>query len=115
MFDGANKAVNLTSGQKARIGQITAKYDAAQRTLTEKAAGASKAFRAALMAEKYDVKNVKRLAAAAEKAESAVVSARIDEWTQLRSVLKARQISECDKMMGRGGPGHQSGGRGGPR
>jgi Spy/CpxP family protein refolding chaperone len=107
MLDRLSGTLQLTKSQSAKLKQVTAKNDKTLRPLTQKAAEASKALRSAVLASKYDARKVKDLASKAQKAEAAVVNASIDEWTQIRAILKPDQAARLQKAISRGpsGPG----------
>lgn len=91
--------LELTDDQVAQLTSIIEKCDGATRPLMQKAAEANKALREALYAKDYSAQKVKDLAAAAQKAEGAVLTARIDQWTQVRAVLTAEQIEKMQGFM----------------
>jgi Spy/CpxP family protein refolding chaperone len=111
MVDHMAQTLKLTKSQAAKVKRITAKSDRTMRSLMQKAANANQSLRKALLASKYDLRKVRDLAAEAERSEAAVVSAGIDEWTQIRAILTAGQAAKLQGMMsmpprpGRGGPG----------
>lgn len=86
--------LGLTDEQVTKLTAAMTKSQESINSLAQTAATATKALGAALVASEYDAQKVKELAAAAEKAEAAVVSARIDEWTQIRSILTADQAKQ---------------------
>lgn len=97
-IDHVAESLGLTEDQTTKLKATLTKCDESMRSLSQKAADATKAFRDALVASEYDEQNVKNLAATAEKAEAAIISARIDEWTQIRSVLTADQTKKLQEM-----------------
>jgi hypothetical protein len=109
--DRMAKTLQISSVQKVKIKKITDKSNVEITTLSKKSSTATKAFSSALMATPYNAKTVKNLALAAEKAEAAVVNAKVNEWSQIRSILSATQIKNLQKMAtmrpssGQGGPG----------
>lgn len=103
------ETLQLTDDQATRLKAAITKYEEPTRLLSQKAADATKAFRDALLASDYSVQKVKDLAEAAEKAEDAVISARIDEWTQIRSILTADQAKKLQDMQ-RPGQGNRPAG-----
>ena len=110
------ETLGLTEDQTAKIEKITAENGDTVRSLSEKSADASKALHDALLAADFDAQKVKDLAAAAQKAEAAVVSASIDEWIQIRAILttdQARGLLETMSMRGPG-PGQRPAGPRGP-
>jgi Spy/CpxP family protein refolding chaperone len=99
MIDHLSDALSLTDDQATKLNKIITNGDETIRTLTQKSADASKSLRTAVMASKFDVQKVKDLAAAAQKAEAAVISASIDEWVQIRNVLTTDQVEKLQEMM----------------
>ena len=93
-IESSADTLGLTDEELTSLKATVSKADETLTSLTQKASSATKALREALMATEYDAQKVKDLAAAAEKAEAAVISARIDEWTQLRAILTADQITK---------------------
>jgi Spy/CpxP family protein refolding chaperone len=97
--------LQLTEEQMARLKSILTESEKQLMSLRQKAADASQALRQAILAEKYDADKVKRLAAEAQKAESAVLESEIQTWAQIRQVLTAEQVNKLQGMFGRwGGP-----------
>jgi Spy/CpxP family protein refolding chaperone len=99
MMDHIAQALELTKSQSARVKTITAKNERSMRSLMQKCSDASGALRKGLLASKYDPRRVRDLAAAAERAEAAVVSAGIDQWTQIRAILTAKQASKLQSVL----------------
>jgi len=112
MFERMATTLQLTTDQSAKLKDVTTKCDAAMLPLTTKLMDATRALRTAVTGTTYDVKTVKSLAAAAEKAEADCIAACIDEWTQIRSILTSDQAAQLQGMTMRPGPGGP-GGRGG--
>lgn len=112
MLDRMADALQLTEDQMTKLRTAMTKSDEAMRPLSRSAADSSRALRDALMAPEFNAQKVKDLAATAEKAEAALVSARIDEWAQIRSILTADQAKQLQGMMTmqRPGPGQRPGG-----
>ena len=83
------------------------KNDKSIRSLAQKAAEAARAVHEAVLASSYDAQNVKDLAAKAQTAEAEVVTASIEAWTQIRSILTEDQASALKDAMSalRRGPG----------
>lgn len=92
-------ALRLSKDQTAKLTKITSANEKKIRSLEQAAANASKALRASLLGSKYNAKNSRALAAKAEKAEAALISADIDEWTQIHSILTAKQAAQLQKVM----------------
>ena len=99
MVDRLAATLGLTKDQTAQLKKITADNDKKISALQQTAAKATQALRAAVLATKYDAKNVKALALKADKAESAVINASIDAWTQIRAILTAKQSAGLEKAM----------------
>ncbi len=99
MIDRVADTLQLTQDQATKLKAAMTKCEETTLSLSQKAADATKALRDALLAPTYDAQKVKDLAAAAEKAEAALVSARIDEWTQIRSILTADQVKKLQEAM----------------
>lgn len=107
MVDRLTQPLQLTKAQTAKLNKIVAGNEKKMRSLREVASKSSQALHASLLAVKYSAKNVKNLSIKAEKAEAALISASIDEWTQIRSILTSKQSANLQKVMGahRPGPG----------
>lgn len=97
-IDRASEALGLTDDQTTKLKAAVSDSELSIHSLSQKSADATRSLHDALMASDYDAQKVKNLAAAAEKAEAAVISARIDEWTQVRSVLTADQSKGLQGM-----------------
>ncbi len=104
-FDRMVEPLQLTDDQSAKLKNVTAKGDKDISSLTKKAAESSKALRAAVLSSDFDVARVKTLAATAQKAEAAIVSASIDEWAEIRSILNPDQARQLQGMMDEQHPG----------
>jgi len=104
------KDLSLTSDQLTKLQEAMKKADETIKPLSEKSAERSKAVREALMASTYDARNVAALAELAVKAEAAIVTARLDEWTQIRSILTADQVTKLKEKMSAQRPGGGAGG-----
>ncbi|MHB0997622.1 MAG: Spy/CpxP family protein refolding chaperone [Armatimonadota bacterium] len=113
-LDGMAQGLKLSASQKSKLKGILTKSEKSIQPLREKASKATQALRTALMATKYDANKVKSLAAAAEKAEAAIVSANISTWSQIRSVLTADQIKMMQAPMRPAGMRGPGGGQFGP-
>jgi len=113
MVDGMASELQLTRDQVTKLKSSLTKYEKTLEPLQARAAQASQALRSALFAANYNAANVKTLAAKAEKAEAGVISASIDAWTQVRSVLRADQAGKLQGLMTRR-PGMPRAGFGGP-
>ena len=113
MLDNYAQMFNLSAGQKTKMKSIITKHEKSMITLRKNASAANQALRKALLAPKYDAGKVKSLAAAAEKAEAAIVSANINTWSQIWGVLTAEQIKKMNALMPMPRPG-QGGGQFGP-
>ncbi|MEN6520684.1 MAG: periplasmic heavy metal sensor [Armatimonadota bacterium] len=99
MIDHMSKTLKLTKTQTAKLKKIAADGDKTLRPLRSSAAKSSNALRSAMLASKYNSKNVKIIAAKAEKAEAKIVTASIDTWTRMRLVLTASQSAKLQKAM----------------
>jgi Spy/CpxP family protein refolding chaperone len=104
-----NESAPLTDDQMSKIKYAISKNRDTLRPLQQKSVEASRALRAAVLSSAYDPANVKTLAAAAEKAEADVVSASIDAWTNIRSILTADQAAKLQELMERPQPGRGQG------
>lgn len=99
MIDHMAKTLQLTKDQTAKLKKIAAESDKTLQPLQSSASKSSQALRSAILASKYNAKNVKDLAAKAEKAEAKVVTASIDIWTRIRLVLTASQSAKLRESM----------------
>jgi len=105
MLDRLAETLQLSAAQLTKLKEIAAKSDQTVRTLSQKAAEASKAVRTSLFASDFDAQKVKDLAATAQTAEAAIISASIDEWAQIRANLSADQAAKLQELMSMRGPG----------
>ena len=107
MIDRMADTLKLKPAQSAKLKKAIAKSDATLQPLREEAGKLSQALRAAVLAPKYSAKTVKDLAAKADKAESKLIAASIDEWTKIRAVLTASQLAKLQNATSGGawGPG----------
>ena len=105
MFDHLSETLQLTDDQAAKLKAAGAQNEATIRPLAQKAAEATQAVHAAVLASSYDAQNVKDLAAKAEKAEAEVVAASIEAWTQIRSILTDDQVTALKAAMSAPRPG----------
>lgn len=106
------QALGLTQDQITKLKDLAQKGDETMPPLMKAVGESCKAFRDALTAPEFDTEAVAKLAATAEKNEAAVVTARIAEWAQIRTILTADQIAKLQEMMSAPPPG--PGGPGGP-
>ncbi len=114
MLDRLADALALTEDQAAQLKDVLEASDATIPPLVETAGESCKALREALFATDYDAAQVAELATKAESAEAAIVTASIDVWTQIRSILRADQIAALQEVMSAPPPGPRPGGRPGP-
>ncbi len=105
MIDHMVPALHLSKDQTAKLKKIVSTNGKKMRSLEQSAANASRALHASLLSSKYSAKNTKALAAKAEKAEAALIAASIDEWTQIHSVLTAKQSAALQRAMPAERPG----------
>ena len=91
--------LSLTDEQAESLKEVVKESESNMQTLTKKASEASQALKNALYASEYDATKVKSLATTAQTAEAAIVTARIDVWTQIRSILSASQVSKLKELM----------------
>ena len=114
MIDRMGQTLKLTSSQTAKLKKISAANTKKIDSLQQAAEKSSQSLRSAMLASKYNSKNIKSLAAKAEKAEAAVVNANIDEWTQIRSILTASQLTKLKSTISAARPGPGAGPAGPP-
>ena len=98
-FDIAGDRLQLTADQKQKIKDIMDKATQASRPLVEKSAQANDALKTALFTPGKDAASIQSLANDAEKAEDAIISADLDTWNQIKSVLTADQLPKLRDMM----------------
>lgn len=94
MIDRLSQSLKLTKDQTAKLKKIAADSEKTLAPLRQNATKSSQALRTALLASKYDAKNVKNLAAKAEAAEAKIINANIDTWTKIRAVPHSNPISK---------------------
>lgn len=112
MLERLTATLELTDEQVEELGDVLTKGDAAAKPLQQKAAKATLALRTALAAAEFDAAKVKELAIAAQKTETALIEASIDEWIQIRAIISSTQVTTLQKSMtpptrglrGQGGP-----------
>lgn len=92
-------SLKLTKVQSAKLKNIAASNEKTVRSLQSVAEKATRALHSAMMAQSYNAKNVKALAAKAENAEAKIVAANIDSWSKMRSVLTANQNKKLQSVM----------------
>jgi len=109
MFRYISQKLQLSEDQSKKLLDIVTKSEQTLTPLRAKAQEAINKLQAALVAEQYDAANVQVLAQNAQRAEAAIITAEIDTWTQIRSLLTAEQvklfvemIQDPMKMMGDG-------------
>lgn len=115
MFRFISQRLQLPEDQSTKLLDIITKSEQTLTPLRTKAQEAGAQLRAALVADTYDAANVQSLAQNAQRAEAAIVTAQINTWTKIRSLLTAEQaklftemIQNPMRMMGEGdAPGGQ--------
>ncbi len=110
VWDALASMLGLTDEQVSKLKEISSKSEESISGLRKNAANAAEALRTALFASSYDAQKVAELSAAAQKAEAAVISANVNQWTQIRAILTTDQASSLKNAMatgmGRGQVGH---------
>lgn len=101
MFDQMATDLGLTADQVTELKSIATKNAEVTAPLMKTAADSARALREALLASDYDSDSVARLATATQKAETAVITANINAWTQVRAAITADQIKLLQEMMSR--------------
>ena len=105
--------LGLTEDKIAKLKEIGTKSETTMPALIKASADATKALRTAITAAIYDEKKVTELAITAEKAEAALITARIEDWTKIRAIVTAEQAQKLLErpmmMRNSGGPGGQGG------
>jgi len=105
MIDRLAEPLGLTEDQVSQLKTVIAKGDETMLPLTKKAAEATKAVRDAVLAADFDSQKLTTLAAAAQKAEAAIITASIAEWAQIRAILTADQGKLLAEIMSAPRPG----------
>jgi hypothetical protein len=100
IIDGLTAMLSLTADQAASLKTVLT----AIQPLMKAAGDAGKALRDAIFATDYDSAAIADLATAALTAEGKVLSASIDAWAQIRSILTADQLAKLQQRPGPGGP-----------
>lgn len=98
-IDSLAKTLQLSKDQIAKLKKVSAESDKKLKPLSEQAAKSTQALRSAVLASKYNVKSVKELAAKAQKAEAAIVTANIDAWTKTRAILTTSQAAKLQTAI----------------
>lgn len=101
MFDRMGSTLNLTEDQKTKLTAALAKSEETLTPLRQKAAQAAQALRAAVVSATYDEAKVAQLVTDAQKADTAVLTAELQTWTQIRSILTAEQMKSLQTMGAR--------------
>jgi len=99
LFAHLASVLQITDEQKEKLNTARNKFDEAQRPLRDKCLEATKALRDAMLADEHDAKKTQDLAAAAEKAEAALLAAEIDTWGQIRSILTSAQLAKLRELL----------------
>lgn len=92
--------LQISDEQAARLKGVLSESEKQLTSLRQKAADACRALREAILADQYDAAEVQRLASEAQKAESAVLNAALQTWTQIRSILTADQVRKLQSAVG---------------
>jgi uncharacterized membrane protein len=99
LIDPLIQMAELTDTQIKQFKDLLTKWEETSRPLQQKAGDATKALRMALVADAYDAKKVKDLAKASQNAEDAIITASIDQWMQIRSILTPEQTRKLAQLM----------------
>ena len=99
VIDPLTRMAQLTETQAAQLKDLLTKWEATLPPLQKKAGDAQQALRMALIADPYDAQKVKDAATAAQTAEGAIITASIDQWTQIRTILKVEQVRKLIQIM----------------
>ncbi|MDO9574612.1 MAG: Spy/CpxP family protein refolding chaperone [Candidatus Contubernalis sp.] len=111
-IDRLTVPLGLTQDQVTKLKELAVKTEKTLAPLQKASVDTTKAFKEALTEASYDEKQVKELAAAAQKAETVLLNARIDNWTKIRAILTADQAEKLVERPRMTGP--NPGGPGGP-
>ncbi len=99
MVDRLADQLELTTSQITQLKVVITAGNTTIKALSTKSVKLAQALQAALLAADYDDAKVKELVAPAQKAETAVITASIDVWTKIRSILNVDQIAALKVMM----------------
>jgi Spy/CpxP family protein refolding chaperone len=92
-------SLNLPAETKDKLKAVLTKGSETLQPLRQKATEATRLVREATLADDFSEAKVKELAAAAEKAEQAVIDAEIGVWKDIRGVLSADQVKALREFM----------------
>ena len=109
VIDRMAETLGLTESQVTKLRAAMTKCEESIKSLSQKSGEATKAMRDAIAASDYDAQKVTEV-----KAEVAVLSARLDEWTQIRSILTADQAKRLQESIAMQRPGQVPGPAGPP-
>ena len=111
-------ALRMSREQINKLQMVLATNEQTLAPLREKAGKAMDELRNAMLADDYDAKKVQELAAASEKAATALDNAELDQWKQIRAILTIEQVKYLRESGNRmpmfGMPGMVGPGPGGP-
>lgn len=95
------ESLSLTEDQNTRLKEVLAKSEEMLTPLRLKASDENQALRTAILGADYDHQKVVQLAAAAQKAESAIVDEELNTWKQIRSIITDKQAEQLQQMYSR--------------
>ena len=114
-------ALALTQEQTDKLTALLTKSNQELTALRQKLQTASQALRNAVVAPTYDAAKVKQLLAEAQAADTAVINAELQTWSDFRAVLTADHLGKLASILGqrpsfggfggtRSNPGNRPGG-----
>lgn len=99
-IDGLTESLELTTNQTASLTEVLTASDETIQPLLKTAEEAAKALRDAVFAPEYDAAAVEELMNAALAAQTSVVTACINAWSQIREILTADQFAKLQECKG---------------
>jgi len=89
----------LSSDQQTKIGEIARKSNAKLQPLVDEQNKAAQALIAAVAKPKSEKSEIQKAVEAAQKAESAVIAAQIEFWTEVKASITDEQAEKLNQML----------------
>ena len=103
--------LQLLEEKKANLKATLTTIDDGLRLLRQKAMESSRALREAVMASTYDAEKVKLLVTDAQNADTAILTAELKAWVEIRAAITPDQFSKLQEFMTSRRMGAGQGGR----
>ena len=105
MMERIAQTLQLTVDQLTNLKNASAAYEQALLPLTKKSKEATDLLRTAVIASDYDSAKANIFVTKALKAEEDVITANLDAWAQIRSILTADEMKSLKTILGQQRPG----------